>query len=185
MSHFLILGGTRSGKSAHALRIGERILKREMSASRRDCPGLFIATAQAHDAEMEERIRLHRMERGPLWHTVEEPLSVPEILDSKAAGFGAVIVDCLTLWVSNLMYHYPQETKRHFSEMVSVLSRLDVPVIMVSNEVGLGIVPASEDARRFRDLAGRLHQDVATVCSNVIFMVSGIPMPVKGGENLV
>ncbi len=178
--HVLILGGAKSGKSSNALRLGEEII-REASQGQTRGAGLFVATAQAHDAEMEERIKLHRLERGDMWHTEEEPLAVPSLIRRKGPQFRVVLVDCLTLWLSNLMHSCPDDIPEHVADLCNVLSELSVPVIMVSNEVGLGIVPASPEARRFRDLAGRLHQDVAAVCKHVLFVVAGIPMLVKGG----
>ncbi len=178
--HTLILGGTKSGKSAHALMMGERLISKEAG---NPGSGLFIATAQAGDAEMKERIRRHRAERGRQWQTVEEPVDITGVLQEQSDSYRVIVIDCLTLWVSNLMYQAPGDVEDYCAELCRILPRVRTPVIMVSNEVGLGIVPTSTDARKFRDYAGKLHQDIAGVCTTVIFTVAGIPMLVKGEDS--
>lgn len=162
-----ILGGARSGKSRHA----------EELVSALPAPWLYIATAQAFDREMEERIALHRSRRGPGWETVEAPLDLAQALEAAAEG-RPVLVDCLTLWLSNHMlagHDIDRETER----LHSVLSRPRGSWLVVANEVGLGIVPETPLGRRFRDAAGRLNQQVAASATRVLFMVAGLPMQVK------
>ncbi len=175
--HTLILGGTKSGKSDHALKMGERLIVR---GSVGQGSGLFIATAEAGDAEMQERIRRHRMERGKQWKTVEEPIDITGPLKEQSDNYRVTIIDCLTLWISNLMFQRPAQVESYCDELCRVLPQVQTPVIMVSNEVGLGIVPVSAEARRFRDYAGKLHQALASLCTTVVFTVAGIPMLVKG-----
>ncbi len=181
-SHTLVLGGAKSGKSAFALSMGQRIISAQ-GGSVSPARGLFVATAQARDAEMEERIRRHREERGPEWETVEEPVDITGLLRGDHAPYSVILIDCLTLWLANIMYEYPDDIEERCADLCVVLQQVGIPVIMVSNEVGMGIVPVSVEARRFRDYAGRLHQAVARVCSRVIFTVAGLPMFVKGENN--
>ncbi len=162
-----ILGGARSGKSRHA----------EELVAALPAPWLYIATAGAFDQEMEERIALHRARRGPGWETLEAPLDLVSALRSVPEG-RPVLVDCLTLWLSNHMLagHDPdRETER----LQAVLARPRGPWFAVSNEVGLGIVPETPLGRSFRDAAGRLNQQVAAVAARVLFIVAGLPMQVK------
>ena len=161
----LILGGARSGKSAHAERlIGER--------------GLYIATAEAGDDEMAERIRAHRERRGVGWETIEEPLDLAGALERHAGADRPVLVDCLTLWLSNLMgagRDVEAETRR----LIERFGAPPCPVVLVSNEVGLGLVPATPLGRAFRDHAGRLNQRVAAAADRVIFVAAGLPITLK------
>lgn len=162
-----ITGGARSGKSAHAERLVTAI----------PAPRLYIATAQAFDEEMRERIALHRGRRGDGWSTVEAPLNLADALEEAGEGV-PVLVDCLTLWLTNQMlaeHDFDVECRR----LELVLAKPKGPWFVVSNEVGMGIVPDNPLARRFRDEAGRLNQRVAAIADRVIFMVSGIPMQVK------
>lgn len=161
----LVLGGARSGKSAYAERLAGD-------------GAVYLATGQALDAEMAERIRLHRERRGPGWTTVEEPFALAAALVRHAAPGRPVLVDCLTLWVSNLMLA-DRDVATAGAELVRVLPALPGPVILVSNEVGLGIVPDNALARRFRDLAGRLNQDVAAVAGRVVLVAAGLPLSLK------
>lgn len=166
----LVLGGARSGKSAHA----EHLVESQAGAC------LYLATAEAGDAEMAERIRHHRARRGARWQTVEEPLDLAGTLRRLARPDAAVLVDCLTLWLSNLLGagRDPAEEGRR---LVETLGGLPGPVVLVSNEVGLGVHPANALARRFVDEAGRLHQKVAGIAQSVIFMAAGLPLNMKGG----
>jgi adenosylcobinamide kinase / adenosylcobinamide-phosphate guanylyltransferase len=161
----LILGGARSGKSAYAERlIGER--------------GLYLATAEAGDEEMRERIRRHRERRGAGWKTIEEPLDLAGALERHASADRPVLVDCLTLWLSNLMaagLDIDTETQR----LTERLGTLPCPVVLVSNEVGLGLVPTTPLGRAFRDHAGRLNQRVAAAADRVIFVAAGLPLTLK------
>jgi adenosylcobinamide kinase/adenosylcobinamide-phosphate guanylyltransferase len=164
----LVLGGARSGKTAHAQSWAERT------------PGrlAYVATAQAFDAEMTERIALHRSERGTRWHTIEAPLALPDALAQAARNHDAVMVDCLTLWLSNLMLggHAVAAATDRLADAVAACTR---PLVIVANEVGLGIVPDNALARRFRDEAGRLNQRIAQVADHVTLMTAGLAIRVK------
>lgn len=162
-----ILGGARSGKSAHAETLVTACAK----------PWTYIATAQAFDGEMAERIAHHQARRGEGWQTIDAPLDLSGALERLPDG-APVLLDCLTLWLSNHMLAGSDlESERR--RLVSALARPRGPWSVVSNEVGLGIVPDNALARRFRDEAGRLNQEVAAVADRVLFMVSGLPMQVK------
>lgn len=167
MSLIFLLGGARSGKSAHA----ERLITAFPS------PWTYIATAQAYDGEMSERIAQHRGRRGEGWSTLEAPLELADTLRGMPAGH-PVLVDCLTLWLSNhlLADHDPEPL---CAELENVLAAPRGPWFVVSNEVGHGIVPDNALGRRFRDAQGRLNQRVAARADRVLFMVAGIPMQVK------
>lgn len=162
-----VLGGARSGKSIHA----------ETLATALRAPWTYIATAQAWDGEMAERIALHRARRGEGWSTVDAPLDLAQALRAVPEG-RPVLVDCLTLWLSNHMLaeHDPDALS---SELETVLAVPRGPWFVVSNEVGLGIVPDNVLGRRFRDAQGRLNQRVAAAADHVFFMVAGLPMQVK------
>ncbi|WP_406872072.1 bifunctional adenosylcobinamide kinase/adenosylcobinamide-phosphate guanylyltransferase [Aminobacter sp. P9b] len=162
-----LLGGARSGKSAHA----ERLI------TQFPAPWTYIATAQAYDDEMRERISLHRGRRGDGWLTLDAPLDLVGALGSVLDGT-PVLVDCLTLWLTNHMLA-DHDVEAESARLADVLSRPRGPWFVVSNEVGLGIVPDNALARRFRDDAGRLNQKVAAAADEVLFMVSGLPMKVK------
>ena len=163
----LITGGTRSGKSSFAE-------KRTLSYG---TPVLYIATAQAFDEEMENRIQLHQQRRGDEWRTISEPLAIANILTSLDRQ-GACLVDCLTLWLSNLIFAEEDISKATSSLIEAIAARRD-PVILVTNEVGGGIVPENALARRFRDEAGRLNQIVAEAVDEVYTCISGIPLKLK------
>jgi adenosylcobinamide kinase/adenosylcobinamide-phosphate guanylyltransferase len=162
-----LLGGARSGKSAYA----------EKLATALQAPWTYIATAQAFDDEMKERIALHRARRGEGWSTVEAPLELAQALRAVPDG-RPVLVDCLTLWLSNLMLA-EHDLDALSVELESVLSAPRGPWFVVSNEVGLGIVPDNPLGRRFRDAQGRLNQRIAALADRVFFMVAGLPMQVK------
>ncbi|MDG4576896.1 MAG: bifunctional adenosylcobinamide kinase/adenosylcobinamide-phosphate guanylyltransferase [Defluviicoccus sp.] len=163
----LVLGGARSGKSAYA----EALVAGSTSA-------LYLATAEAHDAEMAERIRRHRERRGPRWVTVEEPIALVPALKQHARPDRPVVVDCLTLWLSNLMAA-GRDVAEETACLVESLPALAGPVVLVANEVGLGIVPATPLGRDFRDHAGRLNQAVAGVADRVVFVVAALPLVLK------
>lgn len=162
-----VLGGARSGKSRFAEEAIEQLSR----------PALYLATAEARDEEMRARIAAHRARRGGHWTTVEEPLELTNTLLSETER--PVLIDCLTLWVSNLM-----EAKRDVGfetqRLAAAATQCAVPLVMVSNEVGLGIVPDNDLAREFRDHAGRLNQRIAQVAQRVVFMAAGLPMILKG-----
>ena len=167
----LVLGGARSGKSAHAERLVE-----DAGAG-----GIYLATAEAGDDEMAQRIRAHRARRGPSWVTVEEPLELAAALARHAAAGRPVLVDCLTLWLSNLMAA-GRDVARERGELVAALSAPRGPVVLVSNEVGLGLVPETPLGRAFRDEAGRLNQAVAAAAERVVFVAAGIALTLKQEE---
>jgi len=164
----LLLGGARSGKSAH----GEALV---LASGLRP---VYVATAQALDAEMAERIRRHRQGRAAGWLTVEEPLRLPETLAEHARADRAVLVDCLTLWLTNLMVagHDAAEAS---DRLLATLAAPAAPVVLVSNEVGLGVVPFDPMSRAFVDHAGRLHQRIAAVADRVRLMAAGLPLDLK------
>ncbi len=164
----LVIGGARSGKSAYA----ERLVEESGLAP------VYLATATAGDGEMSERIRQHKSRRGERWKTVEEPLSLLSALKDHAAASNAVLVDCLTLWLSNLMT-LSRDIGAETADLVSGLADLDGPVVFVTNEVGLGIVPANDLARAFRDHAGHINQAVALASDRTVMMVAGLPMTLK------
>jgi len=164
----LVLGGARSGKSAHAEALATRHIK----------PWLYIATAEAYDDEMRERIAHHRARRGDGWETIDAPLDLRKKLDAVPDG-SPVLVDCLKLWLTNHMLA-EHDLAAESANLLACLSRPRGPWFFVSNEVGSGIVPENELARRFRDEQGRLNQRVAAVADRVVLMVAGLPMQVKG-----
>lgn len=171
--HTLILGGAKSGKSSLALELANQ------AGGRR----VFIATAQAGDGEMKDRIRRHQAERGPEWSTVEEPLDLQAALQGSDAADAVMVVDCLTLWLSNLLTvaNMPAEDVIERGRGLAVLlPTLQGRVILVANEVGLGIVPDNALARLYRDLAGGLNQELAQVCGQVILVAAGLPLILKG-----
>lgn len=162
-----LLGGARSGKSAHA----------EKLATALPPPWTYIATAEAYDGEMAERIALHRARRGEGWRTVDAPLDLAGVLRALPDG-QAVLVDCLTLWLSNHMLA-DHDLDALSDELETVFAAPRGPWFVVSNEVGMGIVPDNALGRRFRDAQGRLNQRIAARADRVLFMVAGLPMQVK------
>jgi len=167
----LILGGARSGKSALAERI----------ATETGFDVVYIATAHAGDVEMQERIAHHRSRRPSHWRSIEESMSVATALRDSASEARVVLVDCMTLWLSNLLTD-PDETRleRERDALLDVLPALPGHIVLVSNEVGLGIVPMGALTRRFVDEAGRLHQAIAQRCDRVLFVAAGLPLALKG-----
>ena len=176
-AHTLVIGGARSGKSRHA-----EALARGTGLER-----VYLATATAWDDEMRERIALHRAARAADgWLTVEEPLALAEALRREAAPGRVVLVDCLTLWLTNVMLGAAPEAARETVEaaeatLVAAVTALAGPAIFVSNEVGWGIVPDNRLARDFRDAQGRLNQRMAETCGRVILVAAGLPLVLKGG----
>jgi adenosylcobinamide kinase/adenosylcobinamide-phosphate guanylyltransferase len=163
----LVLGGARSGKSRHAEALIEALPP----------PWTYIATAQAYDDEMVARIAEHRGRRSAGWRTVDAPLELPEAIRGQPKG-RPILVDCLTLWLTNLILA-ERDTQAATTALISACTEASTPLVLVSNEVGLGIVPDNALARRFRDEAGRLHQRLAAKAERVVFMVAGLPMQVK------
>lgn len=165
----LVLGGARSGKSAFAEDLVERVAQSR----------LYLATGQAWDDEMRARITTHQDRRGPGWETVEAPVELAGALAEHARADRPVLVDCLTLWVTNLMLG-DHDIDAAFQGLAKSLPGLKGPVVFVSNEVGLGIVPDNAMARAFRDHAGRLHQSIAGLADEVYFVAAGLPLKMKG-----
>ncbi len=166
----LILGGARSGKSALA----------ECRAAEAGLEVVYIATAEAGDGEMAARIQRHRSDRPDDWRTVEEPLALAAVLRAEAGEGRLLLVDCLTLWLSNLLAAGDERFEAERAALLEALPGLPGHIIMVSNEVGLGIVPMGELSRRFVDEAGRLHQALAPLCEAVTFVAAGLPLKLKG-----
>ena len=166
----LVLGGTRSGKSVYA----ERLIE-ECGLS-----PVYLATGRAFDGEMEARIAEHRSRRGHLWRTVEAPLELGAAIVAETTPDNAVLVDCLTLWLTNLMLEERPVAEACRMLVEGLRRHRGGPLVLVSNEVGLGIVPDNAMARAFRDHAGRLHQDIAAVAQTVVFVAAGLPLTLKG-----
>lgn len=158
----LVLGGARSGKSRH----GEMLVESQPGAC------IYLATAEAGDAEMAERIARHRARRGPRWETVEEPLELVPALSEVAGAGRAVLVDCLTLWLTNLLAA-DRDPAAETERLVAWLESPPGPVVLVSNEVGLGVIPDNALARAFIDHAGRLHQALGEVAQSVRLLAAG------------
>ncbi len=173
----LVLGGARAGKSTYAQRLAEdggRVL--------------FVATAVAGDADMEARIRAHRESRPADWDTMEEPLALTGALAAGADGYDTVLLDCLTLWVSNLLLRGAEDEPvaldipAEVGRLLETYERGAASWIVVSNEVGLGVVPPTDLGRRYRDELGRANQIVAAAADDVFFLAAGLPLTLKGGE---
>ena len=169
----LVLGGARSGKSHHAEQIIESALRGELYDG-----AVYLATAEALDDEMKARVAEHRDRRGEIWQTVEEPLDLVDALTANADPARPILVDCLTLWLSNLM-GAGRDIDAETAALAARLQDIGGPVVLVSNEVGLGFVPDNEFARSFRDHAGRLNQAVAEVADRVLFVAAGLPLTLK------
>lgn len=166
----LILGGARSGKSA----LAERLAGKSSDV-------VYVATAQPGDEEMAARIAHHRERRPSSWLSVEEPVHLAVVLREHARPERCLLVDCLTLWLSNLLGESDEQLFQHERhQLLDTLPILPGEVVMVSNEVGLGIVPMGALTRRFVDEAGRLHQSIAAVSERVIFVAAGLPLVMKG-----
>ncbi|QAY95385.1 bifunctional adenosylcobinamide kinase/adenosylcobinamide-phosphate guanylyltransferase [Methylovirgula ligni] len=164
----LVIGGARSGKSRYA----------QMAAERSGKKPVLIATGEAKDAEMAARIAAHQAERGSHWCTIEAPLALGDALKAAAAPSTIVLVDCLTLWLSNLMLA-GGDAAAEGQHLADVIATLAGPVIFVSNEVGSGIVPDNILARRFQDAQGRLNQTIAAACDSVVLVAAGLPLTLK------
>jgi adenosyl cobinamide kinase/adenosyl cobinamide phosphate guanylyltransferase len=163
----LVLGGARSGKSRHA----EELL------TALPAPWIYLATGQAWDDEMRARVAEHRARRTEGWQTVEVPVALADALDE--AGDRPVLVDCLTLWLTNLLLG-DDDVEQAVSGLMAALGRRQAATVLVGSEVGMGIVPENALARRFRDEAGLLHQRIATIADRVVLVVAGLPLVVKG-----
>jgi adenosylcobinamide kinase/adenosylcobinamide-phosphate guanylyltransferase len=165
----LVLGGARSGKSRYA----EALVTGAAKA------GTYIATAEPGDAEMAARIAQHRARRGYFWRTVEVPLDLPQAILAHAGPVRPILVDCLTLWLSNLL-GAGRVIEHEAEALCGALRDATGPVVLVANEVGLGLVPDTALGRRFRDEAGRLNQAVAALADRVVFVAAGLPLALKG-----
>lgn len=186
MTRTLILGGARSGKSRHA----------EACAAASGKTVIYLATAQAHDAEMIARIELHQQQRSRQWTTIEEPLALGDMIERHSTPDTVILLDCLTLWLSNLLFSETAEGAIDFPEIGTIvppacfheqrtkflhaLQHAKGDVILVSNEVGTGIVPTGAISRWFVDEAGRLNQEVAAICERALLIVAGLPLALKG-----
>ena len=166
----LVLGGARSGKSRYAERLVE-----EAADS-----GAYCATAVAGDAEMTARIAAHRARRGPFWHTVEEPLALAAVIAAEARRHRPLLIDCLTLWLSNVMLAR-RRVDVETGALAAALRLAAGPVVLVANEVGMGLVPETQLGREFRDAAGGLNQEVAALADRVVFVAAGLPLVLKDG----
>jgi len=180
----LVTGGGRSGKSSYGQRLAEAHPE----------PRLLIATTVPFDEELKERVERHRRSRARrAWSTIEEPVDLAGAM-AGSAGFAVVLVDCLTMWVSNLMWeatarvagggYTEEQVAKKCEDLLAACRALEATVILVTNEVGLGIIPDNPQARLFRDLLGRCNQIIAADADAVIFMISGLPLQLKGSANL-
>ena len=165
-----VLGGARSGKSSFALQQG-RLLS----------PRAFLATAEPFDAEMAKRIQKHQKSRGRGWNTFEISTQLAEWFAGEGANYPSVVVDCLTLWLNNLLRDKvrPRQVPSHVRKLLKVIKGSPSQVVMVSNELGLGLVPGDAASREFRDVAGRMNQLIAAEADEVYFLVSGLPLRLK------
>lgn len=172
----LILGGARSGKSRYAEQL---VLQSPLQA-------VYIATATANDPEMAKRIKQHQQRRGVQWQNIEEPIKLIETLTKTVNSKNYILVDCLTLWLTNLLLdlNLKSNIEKQISTLCDYVASVTENIIFVSNEVGLGIVPMGELSRQFCDLTGLLHQQLAQQCDQVIFMVAGIPQIIKDPDNI-
>jgi len=169
----LVIGGCRSGKSRYA----ERWVSENFSSK------IFVATLEArNDAEMNQRIALHLQSRGAGWLTVEEPLDLAGVLEKNATGAEVFLVDCLTMWLTNMMMQDFSDKKiqGEVARLAKIVTGLSTSLVLVANEVGFGIVPESPLGRRFRDLAGWTNQQMALVCPQVVLVAAGLPLRLKG-----
>ena len=164
----LVLGGARSGKSGYAEQI---VLNSGKSP-------VYVATGRALDDEMLERIEKHRDRRGDKWETVEEPLALVDALRQSAHKDRIILIDCLTLWITNLMMA-DADVVRECASLADYISDTKVPLVFVSNETGMGLVPETKMGRKFRDLQGRVNQEIAACCDQVFFVAAGLPLQLK------
>lgn len=167
----LVTGGAASGKSDYAIEVADSLTGGEH---------YFIATAQPLDDEMKARIERHKKSRGSRWQTVEEPVDLAGALTGIDTDDSVVVVDCLNLWTSNLLEKNDSEFHEALSRLASVVALFNGSLIIVTNEVGMGIVPANPTTRLFRDRLGAVNREIAKVCKSVVLMVSGIPIQIKG-----
>ncbi len=169
-----ITGGGRSGKSRYALDYANRNFSKK----------LFLATSEPLDEEMVQRIENHKKVRGPEWQTIEEPVEIVNKIKQCGGDGKVILIDCLTLWLYNLLMRWDNDLRiiEETTKLIGSLKRSPASCILVSNEVGMGIVPADPLSRRYRDLLGAMNQKIAEAFDTVILMVSGIPLFLKGKE---
>ncbi|MEO1066551.1 MAG: bifunctional adenosylcobinamide kinase/adenosylcobinamide-phosphate guanylyltransferase [Pseudomonadota bacterium] len=168
-----ILGGARCGKSRHAEALANRWLDAHPDGER-----IYIATAQVFDDEMRDRVAQHQDQRGGNWRTIEEPMALRDVLQKEADQNRFILVDCLTLWLTNCLLA-EHDCNGAVTGLCEALTALDGEIVIVSNEVGLGIVPENKLARQFRDIAGIANQRVAEVADKVVFIAAGLPVVLK------
>jgi adenosylcobinamide kinase / adenosylcobinamide-phosphate guanylyltransferase len=169
MTKILILGGARSGKSSRAQALAEAASPKR----------LFVATAEALDDEMTARIARHQADRSAGWRTFEAPLDLAPVIAQAAGRDEFILIDCLTLWLSNL-FHHKRDVEAEIDALCAALRSSHAQIALVSNEIGLGLVPETPLGRAFRDAQGRLNQKVAAVCDEVEFVAAGLPLRLKG-----
>ena len=176
INSLLVLGGCRSGKSRYAEEWINNRFKRK----------LFVATlAASNDEEMQARVELHRKRRDDSWLTVEEPLQLAAILDQYQSQADAILIDCLSMWISNCLFAEMTDKtiEQAVTELATTVRNLAVPVVLVANEVGLGVVPDNPLGRRFRDLAGWTNQQLAAACDSVVLVAAGLPLTLKNNNS--
>ncbi len=168
-----ITGGCRSGKSRYALDYADRHFSKK----------IYLATCEALDEEMAQRIERHKMLRGPEWRTIEEPIQIVDQIRLHGEGVEVILLDCLTLWLSNLLIKWDDDSRiiKETGRLIDTMKQSQTSFLIVSNEAGMGIVPADPLSRRFRDLSGMANQKMAEAAHTAILMVSGIPVFLKGG----
>ena len=171
-----VTGGARSGKTGHALEIVEELSRKTGAAK------IYLATAQAWDDEMKDRIQRHKLERGPDWSTLEEPMELVRTIREHSRKDTILLVDCLTLWLTNILLA-DADIDAERKALVAALGEAKGPIVLVSNEVGLGIVPENKLARRFRDEAGWLNQAVAKRAEKAVLIASGLPLVLKDSSS--
>ena len=171
-----VIGGCRSGKSRYALNLADQISEDNK---------IFIATCVPGDEEMKQRVLHHQKERAAQWKTLEVPVLLPKAIKDISRKTEVVLVDCLTLWLNNIFAkNDDKETiRKQIRQLSQSLRKVQCPVILVSNEVGAGIVPENKLARRFRDVMGFVNQTVSDISDQVIWMIAGIPVTIKGTDN--
>lgn len=163
----LITGGIKSGKSSFGVKLGNRYEKK-----------LYIATAEPFDEEMEKKIHLHKVERGSSWDTIEGPIDLKRSL-IQANGYDFILLDCITMWLNNLLF-YKEDIDKRVEEFLSFLPKQKAKeLIIISNEVGLGVIPYDLSSRRYVNYLGLINQKIADISDRVIFMVSGLPLNIK------
>lgn len=166
----LVIGGTKSGKSRYALHLCRATEKKY----------IFLATAQPIDEEMKEKIKRHKEERSSKWITVEEPVHIVEKIKELDTEETTILLDCLALWVNNL-FIYKADVEGEINKLINILSYIKGTIIIISNEVGMGIVPGDRVSRRYRDLLGYANQQIASIANKVVLMIAGIPVTIKSG----